>query len=848
MPTAKPAILRLRSLGLIFWLQVAVLAAATGSVEAAKWVDAPSLLGVSFLAALMAAFVASRSKPRKLHHLWVFLAGIIIAYAGGIYLAEADPWYLRFEVMHGRAVDWWAAVSGDDVTTDTLPLAMILVNVTWLVSYFTSWALFRFRAVWATLVPLGAGTVINLTYLPEKYSAYFFAFLFVGLILLVHVTSLKRRADLTSRGIPYPPSIHGLSQAHGLWISAIALAVVLVMPLSSTPPTPLKMAINPINHSVDSLRTQLHRIFAVIPGHNLDSMRFFGSVLPLIRPVPTATVPVFFSDSTYPLYWPAIAYDQYSSTAWKVEETETSNAYYEIEGLGGEEQGVSLGASSITYGVEMYVDSPYLMVSGTPLYLPDGVERQMPVSPVYGVNLQTPEQNNGDLPADLQRWAESVNESTKDGRNLAAWQVPDNLRVSKVIKGIPGQRKSSVVNIKTDGFDYNQDLTQALKSAGKTIGLEISRRADPSSVVAYKPQERLKATSEYQVSVDLNIPSEATLRYAPRGYPPEITDRYLQLPDSLPSRVVTLARALTGNVLSPYDKAVAIETYLRDLNYVPTSHPLPHNVDVVDHFLFESQEGYGDYFASAMAVMLRAINIPTRLILGFGPGEQMEDAGFMVRDKDSHAWPEVYFPYVGWVPFEPTPIYDTRVRGLPNNPLAYFDMPGGNEEGEPIEGLDGLEENPGELRNDKGGPLPGGDGIRPPLTRHFGTPLGMGGVFFALFLIVGAILMRVLWWSQYGGLREPSTAFERMRRLATFMGIPSPLSQTPYELAYSLSGVIPEATEDIHIICDSFVLQHYGGKMPTAIEGLRVIRAWNRMKRVLLAQGAGAREPLSSTA
>ena len=145
----------------------------------------------------------------------------------------------------------------------------------------------------------------------------------------------------------------------------------------------------------------------------------------------------------------------------------------------------------------------------------------------------------------------------------------------------------------------------------------------------------------------------------------------------MPDRVGSLSISLTKDANNTYEKALNIETYLRQLTYVPKSKPLPHKVDVVDHFLFEDQSGYSDYFASAMAVMLRTLDIPTRVILGFGPGEPNPDqSGFTVRDKDNHVWPEVFFTNIGWVPFEPTPIYPTRVRATTAQRLAMANNSG----------------------------------------------------------------------------------------------------------------------------------------------------------------------------
>ena len=121
-----------KELGITFWLQVAVLATAAASVEAAGWVESPPLVLVVFLAALMAALLVNLREHRKVHHLWAVLAGGLFAYLGGIYLTEADQWYLRFNALHSTIAQWWSAVIGEDATTDTLPLSVTVMAITWL--------------------------------------------------------------------------------------------------------------------------------------------------------------------------------------------------------------------------------------------------------------------------------------------------------------------------------------------------------------------------------------------------------------------------------------------------------------------------------------------------------------------------------------------------------------------------------------------------------------------------------------------------------------------------------------------------------------------------------------------
>ena len=131
--------------------------------------------------------------------------------------------------------------------------------------------------------------------------------------------------------------------------------------------------------------------------------------------------------------------------------------------------------------------------------------------------------------------------------------------------------------------------------------------------------------------------------------------RYLGLPKVTPERVLALARDLTKNAATPYDRALAIETYLRKFPYTLDVEPPPSNRDVVDYFLFTSQMGYCDYYASAMVVMARAAGLPARIVVGYASGEyDASTAQYIIRMKDAHTWAEIYFPGIGWVEFEPT--------------------------------------------------------------------------------------------------------------------------------------------------------------------------------------------------
>ena len=144
-------------------------------------------------------------------------------------------------------------------------------------------------------------------------------------------------------------------------------------------------------------------------------------------------------------------------------------------------------------------------------------------------------------------------------------------------------------------------------------------------------------------------------------YPLDVSILYLQLPDSLPQRVRDLAARITADAHTPYEKAIRIQDYLRVTYKYQLDVPRPPaGADVVDYFLFDAPGGFCSYYASAMAVMLRAEGVPARIVTGFATGEydQTRNA-YRVPARAAHAWVEVYFPHYGWVEFEPTATLST---------------------------------------------------------------------------------------------------------------------------------------------------------------------------------------------
>ncbi len=134
---------------------------------------------------------------------------------------------------------------------------------------------------------------------------------------------------------------------------------------------------------------------------------------------------------------------------------------------------------------------------------------------------------------------------------------------------------------------------------------------------------------------------------------------YLQLPEDLDSRIIELSQQVSGSYKSQFDKALALEKHLREnYQYSLSSVYQSQKNTPLDEFLFESKKGHCEYFASALSIMLRSIDIPSRLVTGFSASQQNPLTGYYeVYALDAHAWVEAYVDELGWVLLEPTAFY-----------------------------------------------------------------------------------------------------------------------------------------------------------------------------------------------
>lgn len=244
---------------------------------------------------------------------------------------------------------------------------------------------------------------------------------------------------------------------------------------------------------------------------------------------------------------------------------------------------------------------------------------------------------------------------------------------------------------------YPLDFNRAVTAVAEPLP---DKKFDMVAVLVNRP---VFAGESYQVNASIPIPTIAEMRETQNNYPDWISENYLQLPDNFPERIRLLADEITQNENTNYDKVEAITRFLRsEITYQEQIPEPPKNANPVEWFLFDLKAGFCNYYASAEVLMLRSIGIPARMVFGYAQGVASENQRFFtVTLKQSHAWPEVFFPGIGWVEFEPTaaqPVL-TRLTGQAidnqNGEGGVFDRPDNgfdrqliedpflNQEGEP---------------------------------------------------------------------------------------------------------------------------------------------------------------------
>ncbi|MBN2899149.1 MAG: transglutaminase domain-containing protein [Clostridia bacterium] len=234
--------------------------------------------------------------------------------------------------------------------------------------------------------------------------------------------------------------------------------------------------------------------------------------------------------------------------------------------------------------------------------------------------------------------------------------------------------------------EYDTDINMGNDlSRGERLSLTVTNRG-LSSFTLFTPYQTIEISIERPGKLWVDYNGQVTLlgaRYKDEAYTinairPEASENaslipesirfyreeYVQLPENLPERIYILASEITASADTPYDKALAINDYLKNnYTYTLTTEFLPAGEDFVDHFLFVEKRGYCTYFASSLSILLRTLDIPTRYVEGFRMPTDDDNGTYEIPFSNGHAWVEAYFDGRGWITLEPTPGMQT-----PENP------------------------------------------------------------------------------------------------------------------------------------------------------------------------------------
>ena len=797
------------------------------TITEAAWAVTPSLYFVLMVAALMGLGV---SKAPGWQPAW--LAGAVLAGAAFIYwqlstLTETSGWIEPFRVLNMRLAEWGETATEGGISTDTMPFALFITSLAWLIAYVSAWAAFRRRSVWLSVVPGGLAMFSNLSYLPEQFGFQMFVYLAFAMLLIVRMNSLNQAATWTSEGLSILPGYGLRALYRGSWYILAVLIIAFFMPSRPWQSPWLDAAWEWTRSPLDSLEGDLDRLFAALPDRKGGFNLKFGSHLPFQGSISLSDEPLFLVESPRAVYLRARAYPVYTAQGWTTGRIE--NVSFE-DNLPWSRPRAYEERLELENSVIPLFSTDTMPVSNLPLLHSGENEVNVQALPVprYWLPVAPNLTADSGIPQDIAlaipvlQAARLYERDVPTQADIILAMTPEDSVVTQVaFRDSPegGSQRAYRVEEQEAGTD-REALEAALRRDARSLAwVQVSRRPpEPPDIVALRSDGKLRPGDTYSITSSLSTASPEQLRSAGANYPGWVSDRYLQLPSDQPKRVSDLAKEITAGILNPYDKAKAIEQYLHGLGYDQDIPAPPFDMDGVEYFLFELERGYSEYFGSAMAVLLREVEIPARMVVGYTPREFDANAGhWVVREADSHGWAEAYFPGYGWVEFEPTPN-----RQLPTapDPLLF------ESTGSGADGVGDVFDEDEFFEDEAFQPIGGFD----PEAGSFVS----GGVVAGV--LAGVFVVWLVWYAYrrtFVKVSVPAVVFERMCWLGAWAGLPHLRNQTPAEYTSHLAEVFPDATGDLRILGNAHAVALYSRRDITERETEQVGRAWTHVRKLL---------------
>jgi transglutaminase-like putative cysteine protease len=264
------------------------------------------------------------------------------------------------------------------------------------------------------------------------------------------------------------------------------------------------------------------------------------------------------------------------------------------------------------------------------------------------------------------RWSDTTQPGTEDGEEIAPG-----------VETRPVLQRVQVLNARTNIIFGGYKIAKT----SEPLGL-----ATENSDGSWSMDKPFEEGDSYEVLSEIPQPTVAQLRGAGTDYPPVVVQKFLQLPGDTPPDVHETAQKIQRKYdpKTPYDQARDVERYLTyDGGFT-------YNLDVsyrradkaIDEFLGDGKEGFCTQFSTSMALILRDMGVPSRVVYGATTGEDVGSGEYLVRGSNMHTWVEAYFPGVGWYPFNPTPGFSMPTAMEANAPRPDLPLAGQNQPSE----------------------------------------------------------------------------------------------------------------------------------------------------------------------
>jgi transglutaminase-like putative cysteine protease len=322
-------------------------------------------------------------------------------------------------------------------------------------------------------------------------------------------------------------------------------------------------------------------------------------------------------------------------------------------------------------------------------------------------------------------------------------------------------------------------------------------RIDGNTLSVLSPNARLAGLHYQVIAKDVN-PLSQQLRPLPFVAPS--SSPYLSVPAAYKTpKIMALVKRITRTRDTPYGKAVAIQAWFTAPGHFKYTLNVPQtqSADALIQFLTKTKAGYCQQFAFAMAVLARLVGIPSRVVVGYTQGSFVGNDNWQVKTTDAHAWPELYFPTVGWLRFEPTPPDAAGQPGQATAEAPAYSIPLADSRvinsatGQPFnttpspESARGVKGHVGASKLRKTAPTGAGGGAA---GAHGGTPPIMPVVIAILALLLiapattRALARRWRWWRAQDDVARAHVAWHELRNDLTDHRIPYRASETPRAL------------------------------------------------------------------